>query len=190
MSKQKLDLTWIDKDARATLEPRILLEDQKWLPKVIDHRNDISSMEASCVRAHELPRRRPALAALGLKLRHGCRVAYRSRSVLEFVLQWNRCSVNRPRSCGTWGSTMDARCTRVWLVGNPSPKVAGVFLLSLFLAIGACDTASRDSDAIAECDEYASVFESCFGPSVASEMRASFAAPPKEEAARSNLAGC
>ena len=51
----------------------------------------------------------------------------------------------------------------------------------------ACGSRRGDNEPIAECMEYAKVAEPCFGAHASAQMRASFATPPKDEAARAAL---
>lgn len=61
--------------------------------------------------------------------------------------------------------------------------------LTLVVVAGLCACGSRrsDDDPIAECMDYARAAEPCFGARAAAQMRASFATPPTDEAARAAL---
>ena len=60
---------------------------------------------------------------------------------------------------------------------------AGVILAALC----ACDVGRSGPEPIAECATYAASAELCFGARVATRLRASFAKPPADEAARAAL---
>jgi hypothetical protein len=67
--KQKLELTWIGKDARPKLEPRILLEDpaKSYHAKHRVTENDIFDNR------HTIPAARSRITTTGWSIRSGCR---------------------------------------------------------------------------------------------------------------------